>query len=271
MIESKDGVLWRSALTAAAPGQWSATTARYKRAFYFSHVAVDLKNPDRVYAPSFLPQLSKDGGKDVEVFCTERAFGLPRNLDRPQRPEAHHRGRRRGLRADARRRSRTGFFSAQRADRASLSRRPRLPTIRTRSAPAFRTTTTGAGRPTLLGDPSGIQNKAWIVTTGGDGTLGIPSRTIRDSIWSSSQDGSISLRQSRHARCSWSAIPYISTGKESFLEVAPAKYRFNWESPLAFAPWRKRGDPLVAYYGGNVVFQTSDRGKHGTGPLSAPI
>ena len=36
------------------------------------------------------------------------------------------------------------------------------------------------------------------------------------------------------------------------------RYRFNWEAPLAFSPQ----DGRIAYYGGNVVFKTSDRGMH---------
>ncbi len=33
-------------------------------------------------------------------------------------------------------------------------------------------------------------------------------------------------------------------------------YRFNWDSPIAFAPW----DGHIGWFGGNVVFQSSDRG-----------
>jgi hypothetical protein len=34
------------------------------------------------------------------------------------------------------------------------------------------------------------------------------------------------------------------------------QYRFNWFSPIAFAPW----DPHTAWFGGNVIFQSQDRG-----------
>ena len=40
-----------------------------------------------------------------------------------------------------------------------------------------------------------------------------------------------------------------------------SKYRFNWESPIAFAPWRPPDGKVIGWYGGNVVFQTTDRGR----------
>ncbi|MDQ2680812.1 MAG: hypothetical protein M3Y21_07315, partial [Candidatus Eremiobacteraeota bacterium] len=45
-----------------------------------------------------------------------------------------------------------------------------------------------------------------------------------------------------------------------------AKYRFNWDSPIAFAPW----DAHTAWIGANVVFQTTDRGQHWT-PISPDL
>ena len=55
------------------------------------------------------------------------------------------------------------------------------------------------------------------------------------------------------------AQPYIQNSIESF-DNRVAKYRFNWESPIAFAPW----DPHVGWVGGNAIFQTTDRGRHWT-------
>ena len=39
------------------------------RPFYFSHVAVDPKNPDRVYALSFEAMVSTDGGKTFKAVA----------------------------------------------------------------------------------------------------------------------------------------------------------------------------------------------------------
>lgn len=50
--------------------------------------------------------------------------------------------------------------------------------------------------------------------------------------------------------------------------VPPAElaYRFNWEAPLAFSPF----DGHVAYYGGNVLFRSTDAGLHWT-PVSPDL
>ena len=111
-------------------------------------------------------------------------------------------------------------------------------------------------------DPSGIQNKYWIITVGGDGTWGIPEPDDPNWIWSDAQDGALTV-YNRVTQDQWSGQPYLQTGKESW-ELATSKYRFNWESPIAFAPWRSAGRQIIGWYGGNVVFQTTDRGRSWT-------
>ena len=59
----------------------------------------------------------------------------------------------------------------------------------------------------------------------------------------------------------------IRTGEERFIQPYPIgpsgtsaayeKYRFNWDSPIALSPH----DPEILYYGGNVLFQSNDRGE----------
>ncbi len=44
-------------------------------------------------------------------------------------------------------------------------------------------------------------------------------------------------------------------------ELSKSKYRFNWESPIAFATWRTASGKVIGWFGGNVIFQTTDRGK----------
>ncbi len=53
LIESKEGVLWRSDDGGANWTMVSNDSLVDARPFYFSHVEVDPKNPDRVYAMSF--------------------------------------------------------------------------------------------------------------------------------------------------------------------------------------------------------------------------
>ena len=80
-------------------------------------------------------------------------------------------------------------------------------------------------------DPSGIQNKAWIASAGGDGEWSIPEPDDPNWLWSDSENGSLTV-YNRVTQDQWSAQPYLQTGKESW-ELATSKYRFNWESPIA--------------------------------------
>jgi hypothetical protein len=67
-----------------------------------------------------------------------------------------------------------------------------------------------------------------------------------------------------HSNQAWEVSPYERDTNAR--EIASLPYRFNWESPLAFSPQ----DPHVAYYGGNVLFRSTDRGFHWT-PISPDL
>ena len=109
-------------------------------------------------------------------------------------------------------------------------------------------------------DPSGIQNKNWIATAGGDGTWGVPEPDDPNWIWSDSQDGSLDV-YNRVTQDGWSAQPYLQTGKESW-DTVDQQVSFQ----LGIARSRSRRGAVRAarssrWYGGNVVFQTTDRGR----------
>ncbi len=77
-------------------------------------------------------------------------------------------------------------------------------------------------------------------------------------IWADLEDGAVTLFD-RRTGISRFIRPYDSF-PGSFLgpfDLSKAAYRFNWDSPIAFAPW----DGHVAWFGGNVVFQSTDRGE----------
>ncbi len=51
--------------------------------------------------------------------------------------------------------------------------------------------------------------------------------------------------------------PYFESSAADFaIDAQP--YRFNWDSPIAIAPW----DAHTVWVGGNVIFQTKDDGMH---------
>ena len=63
-------------------------------------------------------------------------------------------------------------------------------------------------------------------------------------------------RYDRAARRSTFVQPWLGTALDRF-DISRARYRFNWDSPIGFAPWA----PQTVWYGGDVVFQTEDKGK----------
>ncbi|MGH8163670.1 MAG: hypothetical protein ACREP1_04970, partial [Rhodanobacteraceae bacterium] len=83
----------------------------------------------------------------------------------------------------------------------------------------------------------------------------VPDPSDNNWIWSDSENGSL-IVYNKVTQDSFFAQPYLQTAIESF-DQARAKYRFNWESPIAFAPW----DGHVAWFGADAVFQSTDRGR----------
>ncbi len=108
---------------------------------------------------------------------------------------------------------------------------------------------------------AGIIGKDWDRVGGGDGNWTIPDPTDPDWIWGSyggGDNGGELIRYNRSTRLQVDVSPYLRNQNV----VAPFRlaYRFNWEAPIAFSPF----DGRIAYYGGNVLFKTIDRGVHWT-------
>ena len=102
-------------------------------------------------------------------------------------------------------------------------------------------------------DPDGILNGKWSDVLGGDGMWSVPDPADSNYIWSDLQNGVLSIFNKRTEEA-YDASPYEGDVYAFDLDKKP--YRFNWFSPIAFAPW----DPHTAWIGGNVIFQSQDRG-----------
>ncbi len=259
VIESKEGVLWRSDDGGADWQMVSDNSLVDARPFYFSHVEVDPKNPDRVYAISFEVMLSTNAGKTFKSTADSVHSDFHAIWIAPNDPSRIILGEDGGyvLTLDG---GDNWFFSANlpigQIYRVGLgSDDPYTVCVGLQD-------NNGWCGPSNSLDPEGIQNKYWIVTVGGDGQWGIPEPDDPNWIWSDSQGGALTV-YNRVTQDQWSGQPYQQTGKESW-ELSTSKYRFNWESPIAFAPWRSAGGGVIGWLGGNVVFQTTDRGRSWT-------
>jgi photosystem II stability/assembly factor-like uncharacterized protein len=259
VIESKAGVLWRSDDGGANWQMVSNDSLVDARPFYFSHVEVDPKNPDRVYAISFQVMLSTNAGKTFKSTADNVHSDFHAIWIAPNDPSRIILGEDGGyvLTLDG---GDNWFFSANvpigQIYRVGLGNdNPYTVCIGLQDNNAW------CGPSNSL-DPEGIQNKYWIVTAGGDGEWGSPEPDDANWIWSDSQGAAVTV-YNRVTQDQWSGLPYQQTGKESW-ELSTSKYRFNWESPIAFAPWRSTDGKLIGWVGGNVVFQTTDRGRSWT-------
>ncbi len=265
LIESKDGLLWRSDDGGANWTMVSKDTRINARPFYFSHVEVDPKDPNKVYAISFQVMLSGDGGKTFKSIADDVHSDFHAIWIAPNDPSRIMLGEDGGyvLTLDG---GNSWFFSANLA--IGQIYRVGLGNDNPYTVCVGLQDNNGWCGPSNSLDPSGIQNKYWIVTVGGDGQWGVPEPDDPNWIWSDSQDGALVVFN-RVTKDGWFADPYLQTSKESWTP-ATSKYRFNWESPIAFAPWRSPKGNLIGWYGGNVVFQTTDRGRSWT-PISPDL
>jgi photosystem II stability/assembly factor-like uncharacterized protein len=253
LIEAKGGILWRSDDDGASWKMMSDDTLVDQRPFYFSHIAVDPRNADHVYAVSEMLAESKDGGKKFEEIATDVHVDYHGIWIAPNDPNRIITGE------DG------GFGLTLDGGKAwSFSRNLPIGQI-------YHVGMSNENPYTLCGgwqdnngwcgpsnslDNEGIKDENWINVVGGDGMWAIPDPIDPNLIWADSQDGHVSIFN-RKTQTSRFVAPYQTTSENTF-DLRKAKYRFNWDSPIAFAPW----DGHIAWYGGNVLFQTTDRGEH---------
>jgi len=105
----------------------------------------------------------------------------------------------------------------------------------------------------------GILNHDWRdVGNDSDGSWTWPDPLDTNLVWNvgvRDLNGQLAIFN-RRSRESYDITPYIRDTSD--ISIATIPYRFNWEAPFAFSHF----DPHVAWYGGNVVWETHDRGRH---------
>ncbi len=252
LVESAAGVLWRSDDSGVTWKMVSKDSLANQRPFYFSHVRVSPTDPSTVYAVSLLLATSYDGGEKFNLS----AFAV--------HPDLHDMwisadGSRMALAGDGGIAISTNGgtiwanarnFAIGQVYRVGLSNTtPYLVCGGLQDNNAY------CG-PAFSGSLDGITNRDWFKVTEGDGEWAVPDPTNSRLIWADSENGEIVLYD-RLSHSSTNVRPYRARAQEDFV-LAKARYRFNWQSPIAFAAY----DPRIAFIGANVLFQTSDGGKH---------
>ncbi len=253
LIESKEGILWRSDDGGANWTMVSNDTLVDQRPFYFSHIAVDPKDPNKVYAVSEALALSTDGGKKFkeiapQVHVDYHAIWVANND--PKRIIVGEDG---------------GFArTVDGGEHWFFGRNVPIGEVYhigySNENPYWVCggwqDNNGWCGPSNSLDPSGILNKYWVSVAGGDGEWGWPDPVDPNWIWADSQNGVVTV-YNKATKDTIFAMPYIARSLASY-NLSLAKYRFNWDTPIAFAPWNGH----IAWLGANAVFQTTDRGIH---------
>jgi photosystem II stability/assembly factor-like uncharacterized protein len=252
MVESKNGLLWRSDDAGATWTLTTKDTTADQRPFYFTHVRVSPTNPNTVYGLSLLLATSFDGGEKFNLS----AFGVHSDLHDMW------------ISSDAERMALAGdggiAISANGGSTWANSRNLPIAQVYrvglSDTAPYFvcggLQDNNGYCGPAFNGNMDGVTNREWFKVVEGDGEWAVPDPTNPRRIWADSENGEVVIYD-RISHASINIKPFRETAAEDFV-LAKSQYRFNWQSPIAFAAY----DPHLAFIGANVVFATNDDGKH---------
>jgi hypothetical protein len=105
----------------------------------------------------------------------------------------------------------------------------------------------------------GNRKNAWVTISGGDGFFAVPDLARPWLIYSASQGGNISITDVRTGD-NRSIHPYPNRVGSAGDALENHKYRFNWNAPIALSAQ----NPGVVYFGGNVMFKSTDHGQSWT-------
>jgi len=255
LIESKQGLLWRSDDGGAAWTMVSNNTLIDERPFYYTHVFVDPTNEDHLWALSVHVAVSSDAGKKWRIG----AHGV------------HGDNHAMWISGDAKRiiEANDGGPSFSYDDGASWAMPHNLPIAQLYHVGYDRDMPYHVCAPLqdngVWCGPSnglsgnGISASQWHDMGGGDGTFVMPDPADPKIVWHTSgggnAQGELTYVDTRTDE-TIVAQPYLRD--QNVVDPKDLKYRFNWEEPFAFDPF----DPHHLWVGGNVLLSTTDRGKH---------
>lgn len=253
IVESRQGLLWRSDDGGSNWHFVSADSMLDQRPFYYSHVYVDPTNQDHLLAVSVHLAESRDGGRTWKGN-PQAIHGDHHDVwwasDGRRIAEANDGGTAISIDGGASWEWRNNYASGQ-VYRVGFDER--IPY----SVCAGLQDNDGWCGPSTA--PGGIDGRDWIDVGGGDGTWIIPDPADDNTLWVAGgggfNGGQLGLYDRRSGQFA-DISPYLHD--TDAIGTADLPYRFNWESPLVFSPQNHH----VAYFGGNVVRRTADRGRH---------
>jgi photosystem II stability/assembly factor-like uncharacterized protein len=251
LIESSAGILWRSDDAGATWKLVSKDSLVDQRPFYFTHVAVDPHDPNHVFGVSEMLSESRDGGTTFKGIAESVHVDYHAIWIAPNNPKRIIVGEDGGyaITLDG-----EHWIDSESLPIGQIYHVGYDDETPYRICVALQDNNAYCGPSNAL-NANGNPNREWERVVGGDGMWAWPDPLDANFVWTDLQDGNVS-RYDRAARRNTFVQPWLGTALDRF-DISRARYRFNWDSPIGFAPW----DPQTVWYGGNVVFQTQDNGK----------
>ena len=254
LIQSKEGVLWRSDDGGAHWQLMTRDTLVNQRPFYMSRLAVDPSNAGHVFFSSEDLIETRDGGRtyqDVESAIHQDHHGLWISRDGRRIIEANDGGAPISIDGGKTWDWRFNVVLAQ-IYRVGYDRENPY-----HVCGGIQDNDAYCGPSDSL-NPLGIENAQWrAVGNDGDGSWVWPQPDDPNSIWNvgvNELNGQLGIFD-LNSRQNYDITPDSSDTNGRALAGLP--YRSNWEAPIAFGVVT----PNVAYYGANVLFETGDRGR----------
>ena len=251
VMGANEGVLWRSDDSGEHWSLISKDEEADVRPFYFSHVAVDPRNPEHILALSNNLMESKDGGKTFATIAKQVHGDHHTIWIDPNGSGRIIEGNDGGVVISRDNGEHWDFLHniaiAQFYHVSANNQRPY------QVCGGLQDNSAWCG-PSRSQDPSGILDRHWFDLNGGDGMYAIPAPDDPNLVYNNTQNG-VFMIFDRTTQQVHDIEPYprdyVGGG------VADLPYRFAWNAGFAVSP----ANPAVLYAGGNVVFKSEDRGR----------
>jgi photosystem II stability/assembly factor-like uncharacterized protein len=252
LIQSREGDLWRSDNGGATWRRMPHSSFLGARSFYFSSIFVDPANPDRVINVSLILSMSTNGGRSFHAIATGAGWDYHAiwwSTDGKRIINGSDEGVILSSDGGA---SFWQPYDLPVAQPYHVGFDRRIPHYRV--CIGLQDDNSWCG-PSTSDSYIGVMNRDWYQVGPGDGMWALFDPKDPSYIWSTStasDTGQVYLFNENTKQ-----VYDVSPSAESNGEL-PARalhYRFNWDSPLAFTA---DGKALV---GGNVVFESADRGQ----------
>jgi photosystem II stability/assembly factor-like uncharacterized protein len=253
MVEANEGGLYRSDDGGQSWSRVNSDDTLRQRAWYFSQVAADPKNPDVVYVVNMSLQRSVDGGKTFHPMPAPHGDHHDLWID-PNDPlrmiNANDGG---ATVSNDGGETWTTEYNQPTAQFYHVAADNRFE-YHLYGAQQDNTTVSIASR-TQHGD---ISSEDWYPVGGGESGYDVPDPADPDIVYSGDKQRSTIVRfdkRTEQAR-DISEWPIATQGRAA----DELKYRFNWTEPIAISPF----DPHEIYHAAQVLFKSTDDGNHWT-------